>query len=62
MDKELEHGWALPLIIDSVIHVKDAGVITLEVADTFSINEKGVQYTKHMSPTNAPYHVHQSCP
>ena len=43
MEKEVEHRWALPLTIDLIRHIKDAGVVTLLVARQFSINKKGEQ-------------------
>ena len=46
MEKEVEHGWALPIKIDLVHHVKDMGVIPLGVFEKISINEKGYVYTK----------------
>ena len=31
MKKKVEHGWALPLTIDLIRHVKDAGFVPLPV-------------------------------
>ena len=42
----MEHGWALPLTIDSIRHIKDVGVVPLGVAKKFSINKKEEHYTK----------------
>ena len=39
--KEIDHGWALPLIIESLQNIKNAGVVPLGIAEQFSINEKG---------------------
>ena len=46
MGKEAEHGWSLPLKIDLIHHINNAGVFPLGVADPFSINDKGERYTK----------------
>ena len=46
MAKDVEHGWALPLTIDSIRHIKNTGVIPFVVAEQFSINKKGERYTK----------------
>ena len=37
IDKEVEHGWAFPLTIDSIGNIKNAGVVLLGVAGQFSI-------------------------
>ena len=44
--KEIDHGWALTLTIESLQNIKNAGVVTLGVAEQFSINEKGGYYIK----------------
>ena len=36
----------MPLIIDSICHIRNAGVVPLGVPETFSINEKGKRCTK----------------
>ena len=41
MVKELEHGWALIFKIDSICHIKDAGVVPLGSAQKIPINYKG---------------------
>ena len=46
IDKEVEHGWVLPLTIDSIRHIKNAGVVPLGVAEQCSINKKIKRYTK----------------
>ena len=46
IDKEVKHGWVLPLTIDSLRHIKNAGVVPLGVAEQLSIDEKGERYTK----------------
>ena len=46
MSKEIDHGWALPLTIESLQDVKNAGVVPLGVSEQFSINEKGERYFK----------------
>ena len=35
MDKEVEHRWALPLTIDSILHIKNSGIVPLGVAEIF---------------------------
>ena len=44
--KEVDHGWALPLTIDSVHHIKNVGVIPLGISEKFSVNEKEEIYKK----------------
>ena len=44
--KDIEHRWALPLKIESLLSIKNAGVVLLGVAEQFSINEKGERYIK----------------
>ena len=46
ISKEIDHGWALPLTIESLQSIKNAGVVPLGVAEKFSINEKGERYIK----------------
>ena len=41
INKEIDHGWALPLTIESLQSIKHSGVVPLGVAEKFSINEKG---------------------
>ena len=41
IDKEVEHGWASPLTIDPIFHIKNSGFITLGVSEKLSINKKG---------------------
>ena len=45
--KEIDHGWALPLTIESLQSIKNAGVVPLGVAEQLSINEKGERYVKY---------------
>ena len=45
IDKEVEHGWALLLTIDSTRHIKNGGIAPLGVAKKLSINERGELYT-----------------
>ena len=35
IEKEVEHGWALSLTIDSLSHIEKAGVVPLGVAEKF---------------------------
>ena len=44
--KEVDHGWALPLTIDLVRHIKNVGVIPLGISEKFSVNEKEEIYKK----------------
>ena len=46
ISKEIDHGWALHLTIESLQSIKNAGVVTLGVAEKFSINEMGERYIK----------------
>ena len=46
MDKEVQHGWALPLTIDPTYYIKDTGILPLGVAGKLSINEKDGRYAK----------------
>ena len=46
ISKEIDHGWELPLTIESLQRIKNAGVMPLGVAEQFSINEKGERYIK----------------
>ena len=41
ISKEIDHGWALPLTIESLQNIQNSGVVPLGVAEQFSINEKG---------------------
>ena len=46
--KEIGRGWALTLTIESLQNIKNEGVVPLEVAEQFSINEKrGALYQKN---------------
>ena len=46
ISKEIDHGWALPLSIESLQSIKNAGVVPLGVSEQLSINEKGERYVK----------------
>ena len=46
IDKEVKHGWVLPPTIDSLRHIKNAGVVPLGVAEQLLIDEKGERYNK----------------
>ena len=46
MGKEAEHGWTLPLTIDSVRHINNAGAIPLRISEKISANDKGERYEK----------------
>ena len=46
MGKEVEHGWALPLTIDSVRHIKNSVVVALGSVEKVSVNDKGERYKK----------------
>ena len=43
---EIDHGWALPITIESLQNIYNTGGVPLGVAEQFSINEKGGRYTK----------------
>ena len=38
LGKEVDHGWDLPLTIDSVCNINNLGFVLLGVAEKFSIN------------------------
>ena len=38
--KEVEHGWALPLTMESICHIKNMHVVPLGVTEQLSINKK----------------------
>ena len=44
--KDIDHGWALPLTIESLQSTKNTGVVPLGVAEKLSINKKGERYIK----------------
>ena len=46
MIKEIDHGWALPLTIESLQNIKNVGVVTIGVVEQLSMNEKGKRYIK----------------
>ena len=51
ISKEIDHGWALPLTIESLQNIKNAGAVPLGVAAQLSINEKGgTLYQKTREP------------
>ena len=47
ISKDIDHGWALLLTIESLQSNKNSGVLTLGVAEQFSIDEKGESYIKN---------------
>ena len=46
ISKDIDHGWILPLAIESLQNIKNAGVMPLGVAEQFSMNEEGGSYIK----------------
>ena len=46
ISKKIDHGWALPLTIESLQSINNAGVLPLGVTKKFSINKKGERYIK----------------
>ena len=46
ISKDIVHGWALPLKIEYLQNIKNAGVMPLGSAEKFSKNEKGGCYIK----------------
>ena len=46
IDKEVEHGWELPLKIDSLCQTEKARVVPLGAAKKLSTDKKGERYTK----------------
>ena len=46
ISKDTDHRWALPLTIEYLQSIKNAGVVPLGVTEQLSINEKGGRYIK----------------
>ena len=46
ISNEIDHEWALPLTIESLLSIKNVGVLHLGVAEQFSINEMDKRYVK----------------
>ena len=46
ISKDIDHGWEFPLKIESLQSIKNAGVLSIGVAEKFSINKKGERYIK----------------
>ena len=46
IDKEVKHGWVLPLTIDSLCHIENVGVVLQGEAEQLSIDNKLERYTK----------------
>ena len=46
MGEEAEQGWSIRLTIDSVFHSKKTVVVTLELAEKFSLDDKCEHYKK----------------
>ena len=46
ISKYIDHGWSLPLTIESLLSIKNVVVLPLGVAEQLSINEKGELYVK----------------
>ena len=44
--KDIDHGWALSLTIESLQNTKRSGVVPLGVAEKLSTNENGERYIK----------------
>ena len=53
--KEVEHGWMLPVTLESVAKIKGAGVIPIGVAQQQSVDEKGNRYTKFRTTHDASF-------
>ena len=53
--KEVEHGWMLPVTLESVAKIKGAGVIPIGVAQQHTIDEKGKRYTKYRTTHDASF-------
>ena len=45
IEKEVEHGYVLPLRIDSICHIKNIVVVPLGLSEQLLINEIGERYT-----------------
>ena len=50
--KDIDHGWALTLTIESLQNIKNVGALPLGVAEQFSINKKGERYIKRRTNHN----------
>ena len=55
MGKEVKYSWYLPLTINLVHHIINAGVVPLGVEEKFSVNEKGGAIQKVVQPMTTPY-------
>ena len=55
-DKEVKHGWMLPITLESVEKIKGTGVILIGVTKQQSIDEKEKRYTHFRTTHDA------SCP
>ena len=53
--KEVEHGWMLPLPTESIRKLEDAAVIPIGVATQWSMNEKGDRYSKRRTTHDATF-------
>ena len=62
MKKYVEHRWALTHTINSVHHVKNAGVIPLGVPEKSSIMRRGSATRKDASLMTDPYQAHKVFP
>ena len=53
--KEVEHGWMLPVTIESLEKLRGAAVIPIGVAQQTSIDEQGERYTKRRTTHDASF-------
>ena len=53
--KEVKHGWMMPVTVECVTKIDDAGVIPVGVATQFSIDEKGNRKTKRRTTHDASF-------
>ena len=53
--KEVEHGWMLPVTLESVAKIKGAGVIPIGVAQQQTIDEKGNRQMKFRTTHDASF-------
>ena len=54
--KEVEHGWMLPVTLESVAKIKGAGVIPIGVAQQQTIDKRGNRHTKFRTTHDASFH------
>ena len=54
-EKEVTMGWMIPVTLESVMKIKDAGVIPVGIAKQFTINNKGRRQIKRRTTHDASF-------